>query len=65
MIAVPPPNVQLEVRDQADGVPVQGDPTLEDAHGRGLSILSAIAERWGVDNHPDDGKTVWAIFPTS
>lgn len=62
VIAVPPPLLQLEVSDDAEGLPVIGDSGLDATHGRGLSILSAVAERWGVDRHPNDGKTIWAIF---
>ncbi|WP_433603927.1 ATP-binding protein [Dactylosporangium sp. CA-139114] len=28
-------------------------------HGRGLLLIEALAARWGVRDHPDDGKDVW------
>lgn len=31
--------------------------------GRGLQLVSALAQRWGCDHHPD-GKTVWAQLQT-
>jgi anti-sigma regulatory factor (Ser/Thr protein kinase) len=35
------------------------DPTA--ARGRGLQVVSSVAQRWGCDRH-DDGKTVWAAL---
>ncbi|MCD9872819.1 ATP-binding protein [Streptomyces guryensis] len=28
--------------------------------GRGLFLVSALADRWGTEPHPPSGKTVWA-----
>ena len=51
---------RLEVADHDPEEPVSpAHPT--DAGGRGLRIVSALADDWGVD-HDDDGKTVWAEF---
>jgi anti-sigma regulatory factor (Ser/Thr protein kinase) len=33
--------------------------TADDPGGWGLWVVTALASRWGVDEH-DDGKTVWA-----
>ncbi|GIH68024.1 ATP-binding protein [Sphaerimonospora thailandensis] len=38
--------------------PLQADPDEE--HGRGLAIVAAYTDRWGVDPAPE-GKTVWFI----
>ena len=27
--------------------------------GRGLRLVDSVADRWGVDQHRDEGKTVW------
>ncbi|MFD3309441.1 ATP-binding protein [Streptomyces sp. NPDC058694] len=38
-------------------------PTALDAaneSGRGLLLVSALADRWGTDPYPPSGKTVWA-----
>jgi anti-sigma regulatory factor (Ser/Thr protein kinase) len=35
------------------------DPAPE--HGRGLAVIAAVADRWGIDQRPD-GKTVWFAF---
>ncbi|MFF4523169.1 ATP-binding protein [Streptomyces bluensis] len=35
--------------------------TASDAEsGRGLLLVTALADRWGTDPYPPDGKTVWA-----
>jgi len=31
----------------------------EDPSGRGLNIVATVSDAWGVEHHPDDGKTVW------
>jgi anti-sigma regulatory factor (Ser/Thr protein kinase) len=55
------PAVRVEVDDDdggpADLVPRMPDPDADG--GRGLLIIEAVADAWGVDRHPDDGKTVW------
>jgi Histidine kinase-like ATPase domain len=35
--------------------------TADDLGGWGLWVVTALAARWGVDEH-DDGKTVWAAL---
>lgn len=55
----------VTVRDGcADGAPRPRpvDPTAP--RGRGLQMVDALAESWGVTPHPD-GKTVWAVLRTS
>ncbi len=65
--------VALEIEaDPGDGVLVrvtdagEGEPTVLPAsrtrrRGRGLALVRALADRWGVDRGPT-GKTVWASF---
>jgi len=58
----PKPNkpFHLEVADHDPREPVSPtDPN--DAGGRGLRIVSALSDDWGVE-HDNDGKTVWADF---
>jgi anti-sigma regulatory factor (Ser/Thr protein kinase) len=31
----------------------------DESGGRGLRLLEALASRWGVQQHPANGKTVW------
>ncbi|MFJ3304663.1 ATP-binding protein [Streptomyces sp. NPDC086549] len=52
---------------RGDRIPRLPDPAAEDAEtGRGLRIVAAYADRWGVDEAPAHGKTVWAeLVPES
>jgi anti-sigma regulatory factor (Ser/Thr protein kinase) len=55
--------LRVEVHDSGDGpetvrVP---EPSAESEHGRGLLLVSAVADKWGVDGRRP-GKTVWAEF---
>ena len=54
--------LRIEVTDAwGDRVPQIPDPVSDGAEsGRGLRIVSAYADRWGVDQAPANGKTVWA-----
>ena len=54
--------LRVEVTDaRGDRVPRPHDPATEDAEGgRGLHIVAAYADRWGVDRGPAPAKTVWA-----
>lgn len=51
--------VRVEVTDHDDRIPEVRTPRGDSTHGRGLVILSAVADAWGVDALPDNGKTVW------
>ncbi|MBV7248270.1 ATP-binding protein [Streptomyces sp. MW-W600-10] len=53
----------LEVADSYQWLmPELRKPTDDETSGRGLLIVDALAERWGVrPRHP--GKTVWAHLP--
>ena len=54
-----PAVVRVEVRDHGAGVPAVDTPTVDGVRGRGLVIVDGMADAWGVDPIPDDGKTVW------
>ena len=53
--------VRVEVRDDAPGRPELLNAGVEDSHGRGIFIVSQLADEWGVDTIPT-GKSVWAEF---
>lgn len=57
-------HIDLQVTDDAPGQPQQLRPGILDVHGRGLQIVAALAAQWG-HRPKDDGKTVWARFPTA
>jgi anti-sigma regulatory factor (Ser/Thr protein kinase) len=58
-----PDRVHIEVEDDGTGDPVLRSPGLEDTSGRGLQIVQALADEWGVIPKPEtDGKTVWATI---
>ncbi len=50
--------LRVEVRDRAAGEPRAQQPRHDDPTGRGLMIVDALADRWGVEPTPP-GKTVW------
>jgi anti-sigma regulatory factor (Ser/Thr protein kinase) len=54
--------IRVEVRDSGAGAPRQLSPAPAQPSGRGLLIVDATAERWGVVDQPN-GKTVWFTLP--
>jgi anti-sigma regulatory factor (Ser/Thr protein kinase) len=52
----------IAVTDDAAGEVIARIPRALDTSGRGLHIVAAIAQRWGVDALPA-GKRVWAELP--
>lgn len=57
--------VRVEVTDNGEGEPVLMDPPPSVAHGRGLRIVSAFAQEWGVEHRsPGPGKSVWFEIPS-
>lgn len=53
--------LRVEVRDYAARRPVPYVPAADDGtHGRGLALVQALADAWGVDAlEPGRGKVVW------
>jgi two-component sensor histidine kinase len=54
--------VRLEVHDSSPVVPVPRAQDLAATNGRGMVLVDALADSWGVevgDGLPDEGKTVW------
>ncbi|MET8824960.1 ATP-binding protein [Streptomyces sp. NPDC004610] len=52
---------RVEVTDTSPRlpVPVPPNPSLESENGRGLLLVEAMVDKWGVDRGPGVGKTVW------
>ena len=50
--------LRVEVADGDPTLPTPQDPPPSVPTGRGLRLLAALSERWGVDGRTD-GKTVW------
>jgi anti-sigma regulatory factor (Ser/Thr protein kinase) len=65
-LSLHPGRLTLSVCDPGDNAPVRTSPDDGDLreHGRGLSIVDALAEEWGWTPRPPAGKTVWATLPT-
>lgn len=50
----------IEVTDADGNIPVKQPSSPEGVSGRGLALVEALAEDWGVAPQPGGGKTVWA-----
>src|SRR5215218_4599271 len=57
-----PPCLPVEVRDPSPVMPVAREPDLAGWGGRGIRLVSATADRWGVEVRGAAGKMVWAQF---
>nr|WP_285515749.1 hypothetical protein [Streptomyces sp. NBRC 14336] len=52
--------VRVEVADGCAEVPcVEGRLAVDSESGRGLVLLSEVADKWGVDRRSGGGKSVW------
>lgn len=56
---VPGSCVRIEVADAGGGEPRPQQPPPTAEHGRGLQLVAALSNRWGVERQSDGGKTVW------
>ncbi|MFI6373848.1 ATP-binding protein [Streptomyces sp. NPDC050546] len=58
-----PATLRIEVTDtRADDLPRNRPPTPDAESGRGLLLVEALADRWGVQLGPVPRKTVWAVL---
>ena len=55
--------VVLEVRDGSRSGPASVATTPLATTGRGIAIVDALSQAWGVDEYKGGGKSVWAVFP--
>jgi two-component sensor histidine kinase len=51
----------LRVSDESHTLPIPQAPTTNESGGRGLLLVDALADRWGIDARAD-GKSVWVAF---
>lgn len=61
-MAVTDEAIRVAVMDANTRLPTRVKAPVDATSGRGLSIVDAVAQRWGVDAHPG-GKTVWFELP--
>jgi anti-sigma regulatory factor (Ser/Thr protein kinase) len=54
--------IRVEVSDHGHGRPVPRSPTPQEQSGRGLQIVQALSEDWGITPSPG-GKLVWFTLP--
>ena len=50
--------IRVAVYDESASFPIRRAYDAPHPTGRGLRIVEALADRWGVDEHPA-GKTIW------
>jgi anti-sigma regulatory factor (Ser/Thr protein kinase) len=51
--------IRVEVRDSSDELPVPRRPRADEPTGRGLLIVAALSDDWGVVPMVEGGTTVW------
>ncbi|MEU6573618.1 ATP-binding protein [Streptomyces sp. NPDC046805] len=54
--------LRIEVRDLSRQTPTRKSPDADDPTGRGLLIVDALSDGWGVEPCVRGGKTVWTEF---
>lgn len=54
--------LRIEVTDDVAGWPKVRTARADDATGRGLPLVDALADDWGVSRVPGTGKQVWATL---
>lgn len=54
-----PDGVRVEVSDRSPEPPLPRDARGDEESGRGLALLEAVVDKWGVEGTPGRGKTVW------
>jgi anti-sigma regulatory factor (Ser/Thr protein kinase) len=57
--------IRILVRDGSGAMPLRVRHSRTAATGRGLGLVAAVSRGWGVDVHPDGGKTVWCDLTTT
>ncbi|MFC9796770.1 ATP-binding protein [Streptomyces sp. NPDC057695] len=57
--------VRLEVHDSRRRQPVVREPAATDVSGRGLALVAALSDEWGVKDRTPLGKVIWSCFKTA
>jgi hypothetical protein len=57
------PQLRLAVRDANSRVPEPRRPDPTQVAGRGMLLVAAVSQAWGVLPTSDGGKVVWAVLP--
>ncbi|MYU25878.1 ATP-binding protein [Streptomyces sp. SID8352] len=57
--------VRLEVHDSRRRQPVVREPAATDISGRGLMLVAALSDEWGVKDRTPLGKVIWSCFKTA
>lgn len=53
--------LRVEVHDSGSGVLRMPEPSADEEHGRGLLLVAALSDKWGVGERKP-GKVVWCEF---
>ncbi|MBY8889324.1 ATP-binding protein [Streptomyces sp. PTM05] len=57
--------VRLEVHDSRRQQPVVRESAVTDISGRGLTLVAALSDEWGVKDRTPLGKVIWSCFKTA
>ncbi|MDX2935685.1 ATP-binding protein [Streptomyces ipomoeae] len=57
--------LRIEVSDSGEGKPELRQAGTDDETGRGLALVEALADDWGVSPRDGVGKTVWVLLVLS
>jgi len=58
--------LRVSVTDADDTMPTFRNPSAEDESGRGLILVTLLAETWGTEPRTDGvGKTIWFVTPAA
>lgn len=61
-VALSADRLRVSVHDTADALPKMREPDGNDLGGRGLLLVDALADTWGVETKRPFGKVVWVEF---
>ncbi|WLQ39377.1 ATP-binding protein [Streptomyces laculatispora] len=52
--------LRIEVHDGSEDLPKECKPDVDACEGRGLLLVDALADAWGIGDRDGPGKAVWA-----